>query len=148
MNWVFCEKHGSYTMDLGGEVLYVVHLGEDKWRWSLFQKSGQWGEANTCLAGGDVKSSAEGKKIAEDCHRKWKVVSARDQDFTPIRTKMQLAEALFKNGTAQICVKDREGYLVRGILQSAQRENGSGKSFNLTILGGNGERTIYWESID
>jgi hypothetical protein len=66
-------------------------------------------------------------------------------------TKFQLFMALTTKGAATISFPDHFG--VTGILQSVQREDGSGSSFNVTILrvtpsGRNVRETYYVRTID
>lgn len=71
-----------------------------------------------------------------------------NKGYVNLRTRMELIEALLKNGTANVAVRAHGGELVLGILDSVERESGSGRSFNLTLNTKDGPKTVYWMSID
>jgi hypothetical protein len=68
-----------------------------------------------------------------------------------LRTKFQLMTALFGRGDAdKVTVMDRATGTPRtGILQAAEREDGSGNCFNLTVRWESGRVvTVFWRSED
>ena len=75
--------------------------------------------------------------------------------FKPVKynqfRKLRLFDILATDGTAYIAVEDAQGKVTRGILQSIQREDGSGRSFILTITPDHPEAanvTVYVRTVD
>lgn len=63
-------------------------------------------------------------------------------------TKYQLTQLLFTKSPDPIHFHDSQGQQYFGLLQSVQREDGTGSSFNVTIAGHGGTATFHLRTID
>jgi hypothetical protein len=63
-------------------------------------------------------------------------------------TKFELALLLFTKAPNPIHLYDSKGQQYFGLVQSVQREDGTGSSFNVTIAGHGGTATFHVRTID